>query len=256
GGLVHDVQWEVMTELKHRWPPPEDVALAKVDEVLDRVAAERREELHPVIPRVWDDGIEAIRADLREWMRQMRVARWTPWRFELSFGLANRERADEDSRPEPVELEGGLRLHGSIDLVERGPGGALTATDYKTGKQRAEVETRLGGGKTLQPVLYALALEKLFPGTKVDGGTLWYCTQAGNFTKVSIPLDARSRDEARSAISIVSQAIDKGFLPAAPGKDECTFCDFLSVCGTREEERLQRKSQVELEPLLKLRQLE
>ncbi len=256
GGLVHDVQWEVMSELRSGWKPPLTVALDTVDRVLDDVAAQRRDELHPVIARVWDDGIEAIRADLREWMRQMLEAEWTPWRFELAFGLAGRDRADPDSRPKPVELEGGLKLHGSIDLVERRSDGTLTATDYKTGKQRAESQTRLGGGKTLQPVLYALALEKLFPDHKVEGGSLWYCTQAGNFTKVHIPLDARSRDEAKAAIGIVSTAIEKGFLPAAPGRDECQFCDFISVCGTREEERVQRKSQAELEPLLRLRELE
>jgi len=256
GGLVHDVQWEVMSELRAGWKPPLTVALDTVDRVLDDVAAQRREELHPVIPRVWDDGIEAIRADLRQWMREMLEAEWTPWRFELAFGLPGRERADPDSRPAPVELEGGLRLHGSIDLVEKAADGALTATDYKTGKQRAEADTKLGGGKTLQPVLYALALEKLFPGSRVVGGTLWYCTQAGNFTKVPIALDQRSRDEAKTAIGIVSTALEKGFLPAAPGRDECTFCDFISVCGTREEERLQRKSQSELEPLLRLRELE
>lgn len=256
GGMVHDVQFEVMTALRPAWPPSPAEALAKVDEVLDRLAAERREQLNPVIDRVWEDGIEAIRADLREWMRQTLAAEWTPWRFELSFGLGNRDRADPDSRKDPVELEGGLRLHGSIDLVEKGLTGALTATDYKTGKQRAEQSTRLGGGKTLQPVLYALALEQLFPGSKVEGGSLWYCTQAGHFTKVHIPLDARSREEAKTAVGIVGRWIENGFLPAAPAHDECTYCDFLAVCGTNEEERLKRKSEAELRDLQRLRELE
>lgn len=256
GSMVHDVQFEVLSALREQWPPPLDLALAKVDEVLERVAGERYDELHPAIDRVWQDGIEAIRADVREWMRRTLAAQWTPWKFELSFGLGQRDRSDPDSRKEPAALDGGLKLRGSIDLVEKAVSGSLTATDYKTGKQRAELSTRLGGGKTLQPVLYSLALEKLFPGVVVEGGSLWYCTQAGNFTKVPIPLDARSRDEARFAINIVGQAIEKAFLPAAPGRDECTYCDFLPVCGTGEERRVERKSQQELEALQRLRELE
>ncbi|MBK7859971.1 MAG: PD-(D/E)XK nuclease family protein [Archangiaceae bacterium] len=256
GSMVHEVQYEVLTELRGTWPVSLEVGLKKVDEVLERVAARYRDELNPVIDRVWEDGIDAMRADIREWMRLTLASEWTPLHFELAFGLPHREQEDPKSSRDPALLEGGLKLRGSIDLVEKSPHGSLIATDYKTGKQRAEGSTRLGGGKTLQPVLYALALEKLFPGAVVDGGALWYCTQAGNFTKVPIPLDARSREEARKAIGIVGQAIDKGFLPAAPARDECTWCDFLPVCGTGEERRVELKSQAELAALKQLRELE
>jgi hypothetical protein len=88
-----------------------------------------------------------------------------PHRFELSFGLKEHDRpaADPASVPDPVLLEGGLRLRGSIDLVERHPRGALRATDHKTGKVRAGPDVVVGGGQVLQPVLYALAIEKLLP---------------------------------------------------------------------------------------------
>ena len=41
-------------------------------------------------------SLEAIRADIRQWVRQTvaAAAQWTPWRFELSFGLSGREKAD------------------------------------------------------------------------------------------------------------------------------------------------------------------
>ena len=63
-----------------------------------------REKLAPAIPRVWDDGIDGMRADLREWLRRAcgRRTGWVPDRFELSFGLAVRERGSatgERARP-------------------------------------------------------------------------------------------------------------------------------------------------------------
>ena len=56
--------------------------------------------------------------------------------------------ADPASRAEPVALEAGLKLRGSIDLVERGLGGRLRVTDHKTGKVDAPKDVIIGGGKT------------------------------------------------------------------------------------------------------------
>jgi CRISPR/Cas system-associated exonuclease Cas4 (RecB family) len=41
-------------------------------------------------------------------------------------------------------------------------------------------------------------------------------------------------------IETIDAAIASGFLPAAPAKDACSFCDYRGVCGPREEERLKR----------------
>src|SRR5262249_53190222 len=161
--------------------------------------AKHKDDLSPAIERVWDDGVAQIKADLVEWMRRAQdEAQWTPSYFELSFGLTDRRAQDASSKSDDVPIDAGLRLRGSIDLVERRAGGALRATDYKTGKARAKQDvTVIGGGEVLQPVFYALVLEKLFPGTKVEGGRLYYLTSAGDFTPVSIPLDEEAREAAR-----------------------------------------------------------
>ena len=107
---------------------------------------------------------------LHEWLRRHADAEdgWVPFKFELSFGLADRDRKDEDpsSVPDPVPIiDGGkLKLRGSIDLVERHVTGKIRATDHKTGKARAKDGVVIGGGQHLQPVLYALACEKLLDG--------------------------------------------------------------------------------------------
>src|SRR5262249_36553404 len=171
-------------------------AIGLVDDVLDRVAFEYEDELAPAIPRVWEDGIDSIRADLREWLRRASEADdgWVPYKFELAFGLADRDRADEDpaSVDDPIPVAGKLNLRGSIDLVERHTTGKIRATDHKTGKARAQDGLVVGGGQHLQPVLYALACESLLKAP-VESGRLYYCTTAGGFEERVVTLDQFSR---------------------------------------------------------------
>ena len=145
-------------------------------------------------------------------------------------------------------------MRGSIDLVERAPDGALRATDHKTGKAWAQKGTVIGGGATLQPALYALALEKLFPGTRVEGGRLYYCTYGGDFTSVPVALDAAARGSVQQLAKTIGDAIAQGFLPAAPRDErECGRCDYLAVCGPSEWARTRRKPADALAPLVQLR---
>jgi CRISPR/Cas system-associated exonuclease Cas4 (RecB family) len=263
GALFHDVQFGILTALRAQALLPVTTdRLAEAGRVLDEVLggeeARARAKLCPAIPRVWEDGIAAIRADLREWLERMAAAPdgWVPHRFELSFGLADRERAHEDpaSVAEPVPLDGGLVLRGSIDLVERRADGRLRATDHKTGKVAAEKGAITQGGTILQPVLYALACERLL-GEEVDSGRLYYCTNAGDFTERVVPLDPQSRDSAREVTRVIGDALREGFLPAAPDEHACRWCDYRVVCGPYEFQRVKRKPEQRLAALLQLRSL-
>jgi ATP-dependent exoDNAse (exonuclease V) beta subunit len=206
------------------------------------VAGEYHDKLYPAIERVWKDGIDSIRADLREWLRRMADdPEWLPRRFELAFGLDQREGRDPASVADPVELSIGIKLRGSIDLVEEGPNGAIRATDHKTGKPRVERGALIAGGKSLQPTLYALALERIFPEATVSSGRLYYCTTRGDFTDVNVPLDDDARGAAQLLAKTLTHYFEEGFFPAAPAKDECKYCDFKRVCGPYEEMRLKKK---------------
>lgn len=259
GALVHEIQYESLTELRAAELLPITTATLeparqRLDRTVDRIAAKYRDELAPTIGRVWDDGIAVIRADLREWLRRMvDDAAWAPSRFELSFGLGSQRGRDPASTEQPVALDCGVRLRGSIDLVEQRADGRLRATDYKTGKVRAVPGAVIGGGKTLQPVFYALTLEKLFPDAKVDGGRLYYCTTGAEFTAIEFPLDAQARDAAQAVATTIGNALDNGFLPAAPEKDACRYCDYRPVCGPDEERRIQRKPKDLIAGLVQLR---
>jgi RecB family exonuclease len=264
GSLFHKIQYEVLTLLREAGELPIthrniERAIETASDVLHRVASKYEDDLFPAIPKVWEDGINAIGADLREWLRRHADSEdgWVPHKFELSFGLADRDREDEDpsSVPDPIPIiDDHLKLRGSIDLVERHSSGKLRATDHKTGKARAKDGVVIGGGQHLQPVLYALACEKLL-GAPVESGRLYYCTSDGNYEERVVMLDEFARGYAGIMTETVGSALEEGFLPAAPAHDACVWCDYLAVCGPHEERRVRGKPQQRLVELKTLREL-
>ena len=262
GSLVHDTQFALFERLRDGGLLPvtrDNLTTAQdvLDECLDACAAELREQLLPRIERVWQDAVQSIRADMREWLRRTSSddSGYVPWRFELAFGLSEQHGRDHHSVADPVDLDCGLRLRGSIDLVERRADGRMRATDHKTGKARMPSRGVIAGGSGLQPVLYALALEKLNPAATVDGGRLYYCTSAGGFEEREIALDGAARHAADDLGRIVGEALEIPFLPAAPARGACEWCDYRVVCGPYEELRTGRKSRKEVERLHYLRSL-
>lgn len=256
GTLVHETQFALLTRLRAEGLLPVragNLARAQglLEDTLAEVAGLHKDRLFPAILRVWDDGIAQVRADLREWLRRMPAeTSWTPTHFELSFGLVEHDGGrDAASVKEPVDLECGLRLRGSIDLVETHADGRLRATDHKTGKVRAAAGSIVSGGEILQPVLYALAIEHILKG-EVTSGRLYYCTATGDYTDVDVPLNDAARAAVQTVATAVGDALGAGMLPAAPKEKACTYCDFLDVCGPYEAARVRLKRDKKALPLL------
>ncbi len=247
GSMAHQVQYQLLTALRRDGielnSSTLEVVLTRLSEVVADVAREVFDQFKPAIERVWQDGIHTLEADLRQWLRlAAEDSQWKPAHFELSFGLPGRDVDQQDpaSSPKPVTLMEGLQVRGSIDLVEKSVSGALRATDYKTGRSRAAPGNVIGGGRHLQPLLYALVLEKLFPQGLVDSGRLFYTTQVGQFMSVPTPLNAASREAFAHVVRTLRSALETGFFPAAPAAGECRYCNFRAVCGPEEERRLIR----------------
>jgi ATP-dependent helicase/nuclease subunit B len=266
GSLIHEVQFNLFARLREDGFLPVrssnlHEAQQRLDAMIAEVAARYKDDLAPAIDRVWVDGVAAIRADLREWLRRASEdeSGYVPWRFELSFGLEHRperRQADPQSTPGAVGLDCGIQLRGSVDLVERHPSGLARVTDHKTGKADAKRNQLVDGGKSLQPLLYALAAEKLFAGeAKVTAGRLYFCTSVGGFAEHLVRLDESGRAAAAQIAEAIGDAVARPFLPASPDKGQCDLCDFRVVCGPYEERRAARKPQGNLEPLLALRAL-
>ena len=264
GSLIHDIQFELFARLRRERllpirPDTLDRAQSELDGVIAKVAARYHEELAPAIERVWLDGISAISADLREWLRRgsLDTTGFVARHFELSFGLKARssERAnDPQSVASAVALDCGVQLRGSIDLVEAHPSGLMRVTDHKTGKFDGRAGQIIAGGKSLQPVLYALVTEKLFASqAEISCGRLYFCTARGGFATLEVALDGQARAAAAQVSDTIGDAVVRGFLPAYPAADECTHCEYRCVCGPHEERRIARKPAATVESLVRLR---
>lgn len=227
---------------------------ATLDEVLAELSREAAEKLGPPIRGVWRAEMEKLRADLHAWISG-RGSEWQPEFIELAFGLPEREECDPKSVPEPVLIEGRWPMRGSIDLVEQRPDGRLRVLDHKSGKPgKKDWKLCVGHGETLQPVLYALALEALGYACPETAALSWG-TLRGGFRIDPIPIDADARQKTARVLQAIDAHVHRGFLPAAPRDGACKNCDYLPVCGPWEEVRMKAKDAAELKQLREIREL-
>lgn len=260
GSVVHRIQAVTYRELEQRGALPVtaatlETALDVLEDAIAAVADEYREKLAPAIPRVWHEEIAVIARDLRGWLRRATEegGDWIPRYFELSFGLPLSPERDPRSRRDEVLIDGRFRLRGAVDLVEEHRDtGVLRVTDHKTGKDRTTEDLIIGGGATLQPVLYSAAIEEV-TGKPVSETRLFFCTTAGGYRVRPVPLLPQARRAGVEALEIIDRAIELGFLAAAPNERACGWCDFRPVCGPHEELRVSRKSADPLRDLIELR---
>jgi ATP-dependent helicase/DNAse subunit B len=260
GSLFHTIQFRLLTALRDAaWLPIVDTnrehVLETADRIADATALEYRELLSPAISRVWNDEVEDIRWDLRGWLREMERestdGHWLPRWFEFGFGVRNRGDSDPESSAVHVTFRDGTQLRGSIDMIEERDG-TLRVTDHKTGKAPLAVPALTGHGEILQPLLYGQAAEILLNRPSA-ASRLFYCTDRGGYKVVEVPVHEQARLEMERVLTTIDHSIAEGFLPAAPRKGGCEYCDYRLVCGPYEETRLQRKNSERLSPLEQVR---
>ena len=248
GSLFHETQQKLMEDLRHQHLLPVTQArlpqaLVALDQALDSTAASYAEDLAPAIDRVWNSEVEELRTDLRGWLQHVALNSplWLPEHVELAF---------YDTRILDHYL-----VKGKIDLVERHTvNGTLRITDHKTGSFPDKPPSFVGGGKTLQPILYSLAARTELEAP-VSSGRLYFCTRKGKYQDIDIRLTPDAEEKLETVLKTVDEAIATGFLPAAPNHKACEYCDYSSVCGPYEEQRVAKKNQPNLDPLKILRKL-
>lgn len=267
GVLMHRVQQLVLAELSTRGQLPLSAstlpeAVQLLRQRFTALALELAEQRGLSSTRPWTDSLASLQHDLEEWLRLMLYeTTWIPQHFELGFGVTKeRNTLDAHSVSTPVRLDK-LLLTGVIDLVERratpdAEGRALfRVTDYKSGRHEQKLAIT-AGGRALQPLLYGLAVEQLFPGARVEAGRLYFCTSRGDFESDPVPLDVTARAVFGEWQGALDALLREGLLPAAPAKDACAHCPGLAVCGPYEEkERVPQVKAKDMKRLLPLHQL-
>ncbi|UCE03649.1 MAG: exodeoxyribonuclease V subunit gamma [Candidatus Latescibacterota bacterium] len=262
GRMFHHIQADTLRTLQRAGglplrPDAFDEARFVLDATIERLAPAYGEDLAPAIPRIWEDEVETMRADLRMWLRSIAADAWQPRHFEFTFGLPlettpsatasasplhPQPTRDASSIADAATLPGGWRLRGAVDVIEeRASDGALRVTDNKTGSNRTREGMIVGGGEFLQPVLYALAVQEMLQ-RPVAEGRLFFCSARGSFADRVVPLSDFARLYGNRVLEIIDASIERGFLPPAPKRGACRHCDFRAVCGPNEEIRSERKS--------------
>ena len=143
--------------------------------------------------------------------------------------LADYHRANAASFRVPAALEfrfsievEGVPLTGTIDRMDRIPGGGYEIIDYKTNRRlppKAVVD------RDLQLSLYYLAAREVW-GVDVDQLTLYYLLPGQRMTTVRTPADA---DELRRRIGVVAERIAAGKFDPRPNP-LCDWCEYQPLC--------------------------
>jgi RecB family exonuclease len=175
------------------------------------------EELHEILDGVWRrDGYtdESQEHVYKDHARQV-----------LSF--YHRENAAEYRIPAALEFRfsievEGVQINGTIDRLDRIPGGGYEIIDYKTNRRlppMARVE------KDLQLSIYYLAAREVW-GIDPERLTLYFLLPGQRMTTTRTPADA---DELRRRIAIVAERVDAGkFEPRE--NPLCGWCDYQHLC--------------------------
>jgi DNA helicase-2/ATP-dependent DNA helicase PcrA len=152
------------------------------------------------------------------------------WEGELaSLGQAEFEEQGFELRLDPGEgLVDGERLdpviiHGTIDRIDRLPGGGIEVIDYKTGK----VSSQKGVDESLQLSIYALACRDALELGTPERVTLYFTESA---TRLSTTRSDEQLDAARDDVLMRVARMRQGEFPATPSADVCRWCAYRAMC--------------------------
>jgi ATP-dependent helicase/nuclease subunit B len=208
----------------------DDVDAARHGSLMSRIAGEHIAAMRRTVPEPSKSIFESERQDILETLRifmaaeEKRERKGRPLEFEKEIDQ------------EAIELGGGrsFRLRGFIDRVDSLGKDAYRIIDYKTGSPKPyEDVVHFGRGRTLQPALYAVALEQILarerPGARpcvVESGYL-FPSRKGEGHEIMVR--GFDRDRLRHLLNDLLDLLEKGYFIAGPDA-KCGYCDYRAVC--------------------------
>lgn len=245
GTLVHDILCEFMSALTERG---EEVDGARHAPDMARIAGEKIARMRQAVPPPSEGIFESERRDIMETLaifmaaEEKREVRGRPLEFEKE--IENEKIGLADGRS--------FRFRGFIDRIDRIGQDTYRIIDYKTGSPAPyEDIVHFGRGRTLQPALYAVALEQMLarerPGTgpQVAESGYLFPSRRGEGQEIMV----RNFDRARLKLLLkdLLGILEKGRFIAGP-EAKCGFCDYRTVCvsGGPEESKKKREANPEV----------
>jgi hypothetical protein len=239
GLLLHEVFHRFYVEAD---PDAGKPVVARDSARIQEIASEEIEKWKARVPPRSVAALEAVTEDVRIACRnflqdeEQYCRTVTPRWFEVGFG-ASKDAIEPPGSAEPVRipLESGTSflLSGRIDRVDEVGQDEYQIWDYKTGSSWATANpTRALGGRRIQDVLYAKALEVLLaregrPGHVVQSG-YFYPGKRGEGERYQGNVDFAATIPTLEALL---DLLKGGAFPHSKKKDDCSLCDFQKVCG-------------------------
>jgi RecB family exonuclease len=227
GSLIHEILCEFMSDVARTG---EEVEAFRHRALLEGIAAARIAGMRRKIPEPSAGIFESEQRDILE---------------TLAIFLAAEEKRDVKGRPIEFEKEipgetiaiargRSFRLRGYIDRVDRIGPDAYRIIDYKTGSPSPyENLVHFGRGRTLQPALYAVALEQMLARGE-PGGTPFvaesgylFPSRKGEGHEIMVRDFDRAR--LRRLLDDLLALLEKGYFIAGP-EASCGYCDYNAVC--------------------------
>ena len=255
GSLVHLVLERFIDESITNGPPEPSAPWSEED----------RERLHAIATELADDyeasGLtgrpinwRVQRDDLRDVLdrflqadddfRRSNLA--TPAGVELDLGVRTGE-------PVTFELEDGRRvsMRGLIDRIDTTADGRVIVSDYKTGKgtKFAGIDADpFLGGRSLQLAMYSEGAKRHTERESVAAD--YWLVESSAQQRLGYTWNEVLRARFLELLAAITEGIDGGVFAASPGEwntfrqtnEECTYCDYDSVCVRERGEQADAKA--------------
>ena len=165
-------------------------AVATLDRVLDRVAAEYAETAR-CRPSSGSGATRSadLRRDLGIWVRRLTDEQGLAADvLRIQLWSARRRTRSAKPRTDPVTVDGRFILHGSVDLIERHRDlDVLRITDHKTGKNRSNRDLIVDGGKACCSRCCTAPRSSRDWARRWCRAGLFYCTTVGRLCRARHP---------------------------------------------------------------------
>lgn len=203
-----------------------------LNEITEQVIQEFATEIPAPSPHIWKKECVSLRKDVKVFYQSEQSRSSIPKYLELELhketGLFRLELSEELTLP----------IKGFVDRVDEITPHRYKIIDYKSGGTRKyKVNEFFSGGTQLQHALYALAVEQLLRNSGVDSdakvveSAYVFPSEKGMGHEV-VRMQNRKEDLAQ-LVQHMLDAMSEGVFPPTKDKQNCTWCDYRGVCGSK-----------------------